>query len=506
MKHKKRVRQIVLGDNIEALTAIDKDSTTLAYLDPPFNSGRSYDALVGLNRTASGGKGPAFDDRWHWDSVDSHLPTMRDVLPAQLYEYFLALFSLLEKSSLSTYLAWLTPRLYLTYERLSAEGSLYLHCDSSSSHYLKHVLDRIFGSSNFRNEIIWRRTHAHSSAQRFGPVHDVILYYAKSGDRVWNPTYINYDTDYIDKYFTRNDGRGQYQTITCTAPGDRTGTRAHYEWRGKLPPPGRHWAWTREQMEDFETSGRLVYSVNGVPRLKRYVDDGRGVALQDVWADIQRLDAHSGERVGYETQKPVKLLERIVKASSRPGDLVIDPFCGSGTTLVAAERLNRSWIGVDSSVLACSLALGRARANTGPLPIRLQGFPKTQEEALDLLSTSPMGFGIWGAGLLGTLPDRRLLSDTLMVGRGKVTVDRKSTHLLSLVPLINGEDETELDVPRTRGRQIALLLDVPGFNDVRPPWGDNRQDSSELAVPLESLITSTSADYGLVSEVRQLVQ
>ena len=369
----------------------------------------------------------------------------------------------------------------------------------------KPMLDRIFGPANFQNEIIWRRTHAHSGAHRFGPVHDVILYYSKSGNRIWNPMYLNYDSNYIDKYYTHHDEKGQYQTITCSAPGDRTGTRAHYEWRGKLPPPGRHWAWTKEQMEDFESTGRLVYSTNGVPRLKRYVDDGPGVAIQDVWSDIQRLDAHSGERVGYETQKPVQLLERILKASSRPGDLIIDPFCGSGTTLVAAERLNRSWIGIDSSVLACSLALGRARAEAGHLPIRLHGFPKSEVEALELLAASPIGFGIWGAGLLGTVPDRRLLSDTLMVGRGRVTVGRKSTQLLSLVPLVNAEDAS-IDLPATRGRQVALILDVPGLEDISAPLEDRPRDTSKLKIPLESLITSSSTDHGLVTEVRELVQ
>ena len=505
MRQKKRVRQIHMGNNIEVLSGIDNGSVTLAYLDPPFNSGRSYDALIGLNRTSAGLEASAFDDRWSWEPASSHLTVMQDLLPSETYKYFATLFGLIGKNSLTAYLTWLTPRLYLTYESLSDQGSLYLHCDSTSSHYLKHVLDKIFGPANFQNEIVWRRTHAHSSAHRFGPVHDVILYYTKSSNRIWNPMYINYDTNYIDKYYTHNDEKGQYQAITCSAPGDRTGTRAHYEWRGKLPPPGRHWAWTREQMEDFESTGRLVYSVNGVPRLKRYVDDGPGVAIQDVWADIQRLDAHSGERVGYETQKPVQLLERILEASSRPGDLVIDPFCGSGTTLVAAERLDRSWIGVDSSVLACSLALGRARADAGHLPIRLHGFPKSEDEALELLTVSPMGFGIWGAGLLGTLPDRRLLSDTLMVGRGRVTVGRKSTHLLSLVPLVKAED-TSIDLPTTRGRQVALILDVPGLENTPAPLEENQRHTSRLSIPLESLITPASADHGLVTEVRQLVQ
>lgn len=506
MRNRKRGRHIFLGDNLEFLATMDKGTVTLAYLDPPFNSGRSYDAQIGLNRSISRADVSAFDDRWCSDLLSVHLQAMRTLLPKETYEYFSSFFKLIDKSSMATYLAWLAPRLHLAHQCLSDEGSLYLHCDTSSSHYLKLVLDKIFGPANFQNEIIWRRTHAHSSANRFGSVHDVILYYTKGKNRIWNPMYINYDSSYIEKYFTHRDENGRYQGITCTAPGDRTGTRAHYEWRGKLPPAGRHWAWTKEQMENFESTGRLVYSSNGIPRLKRYVDDGPGVALQDVWADIQRLDAHSGERIGYETQKPIKLLERILKASSRPGDLVLDPFCGSGSTLVAAERLDRSWIGVDSSVLACSLALGRTRADTGPLPIRLHGFPKSEDEALKLLSSSPMGFGIWGAGLLGTLPDRRLLSDTLVIGKGKVTVGRKSTHLLSLIPLGNSEGETEIDVPRTRSRKVTLILDVPGFNDICARFKAKQADACEVKIPLESLISSASASYGWATEVRESVQ
>ena len=506
MRRRKRVRQILLGDNLGALSRLDKSSVTLAYLDPPFNSGRSYDALIGLNRSPSGRDVPAFDDRWSFDRMSAHLTVMRDVLPVPLYEHFLSLFKLIEKDSLSAYLAWLTPRIYLTYECLSEQGSLYLHCDSSSSHYLKHVLDKIFGPANFQNEIVWRRTHAHSSAHRFGPVHDVILYYTKSANRLWNPLYLDYDPNYITKYFTHADANGQYQSITCTAPGDRQGTRAHYEWRGRLPPPGRHWAWTKEQMAEFEASGRIVHSVNGVPRLKRYVDDGPGVAVQDVWSDIQRLDAHSGERVGYETQKPVELLQRILAASSRPGDLVMDPFCGSGTTLVAAEQLDRSWIGIDSSVLACSLALGRARAYAGPLPVRLEGFPNTTDEALNLLASSPIGFGMWGAGLLGTVPDRRLLSDELMIGRGKLTVGRKSTHLLSFVPLGNAEGNATASVPRTRGRHVALVLDVPGFAHVPDHMDQGRACNTKVTIRMESLTKATSTEHGLASEVRELVQ
>lgn len=502
----KRVREINFVDNLEGLAQIARGSVTLAYLDPPFMSGRSYDMYVGLFRTPKkNGECSAFDDKWAWhETTETMFLALDKLIPQSLAAVIRSLVESLGKTGLTAYLVWLAPRLYLAYETLSKNGSLYLHCDPSSSHYLKILLDKIFGQANFRNEIIWRRTHAHSSSRRYGPVHDVILFYSKTSAYVWNDVRVDYDPSYISNYYTHKDEKGKYQLITCTAPGDRSGTKAHYEWRSKLPPPGRHWAWKREQMEEFEAAGRLVYSSNGIPRLKRYVHDGLGLAVQDVWTDIGRLDAHSAERVGYETQKPVNLLERIITASSQPGDLVLDPFCGSGTTLVAAERLARGWIGMDTSLLACSLSLGRVRARVGAKAVRLTGFPDKSQLALDLMKHAPLEFGIWGASMLATLPERRLTSDTVLIGTGQLG-NRKTPLLVSMVPL-ESKISTQLP-PLVIGKteQIGLLVRVPRTGESLMRWARENFGERIIEVTLQSMTSQDCLNRGIAAEVLRAI-
>ncbi len=260
------------------------------------------------DNSVAGGRPPdgAFADRWGRDGGEDSA-ALKGLAGAHLGlgELVRALALGAASTELGGYLTMMAPRLAEPRRILHERGSLYLHCDPSASHYLKILLDHIIGGENFRSEIIWKRTHAHSSSRRYGPVHDVVLFYSRSSADTWNPIFTAYESTYVDKHFRQEDERGRYQLITCTAPGDRVGTRAHYEWCGQLPPPGRHWAWQRERMQQLEDAGLLVYSSNGVPRLKRYVDDGVGLALQDLWLDIKRLDAHSDERVGYETQKPL---------------------------------------------------------------------------------------------------------------------------------------------------------------------------------------------------------
>ena len=499
-----RVRQIYVEDNLEVLARVEQGSVALAYFTILHSSRAAL--LRCLCRSArtlgQSGESEAFDDRWAWhEGIEATLKSMGRLVPHGLAELTNDLVKNLGRTSLSAYVVWIAPRLYQTFETLSKEGSLYIHCDPSSSHYIKLILDNIFGQSNFRNEIVWRRTHAHSSSHRFGPVHDVILFYSKGAGYIWNTLHTKYEASYITNHFVHKDERGKYQLITCTAPGDRTGTKAHYNWRGKLPPPGRHWAWKREQMEEFEAAGRMVYSSNGIPRLKRYVDDGPGVALQDIWTDISRLDAHSAERIGYETQKPVALLERIIATSSRPGDLVIDPFCGSGTTLVAAERLGRDWIGIDSSLLAGSLALGRTRSEVGIKPIRLSGFPNKTSLAVDLMRNTPLGFGVWGASLLATLPERRLVSDALLVGTGWVSVNHRKLPLVSLVPLTSKIPQNISDLPIGRGGQVGLIVNVPQADKGLRKLAAKCIGKRVVEVSLSSMTSTESLTCGMVEEV-----
>jgi DNA modification methylase len=497
-------REIWAVDNLDGLQRLQSGSVVLAYLDPPFNSGRSYDAYLSLSRSSGYHAGPAFEDRWSWDeSSERSLRHLRSSCSRDFSTYMVNLVGLLGRTRVTAYLLWLAPRLFWTHQVLADKGSLYLHCDPTSSHYLKAVLDRIFGHQNFLNEIVWRRTHAHSSSKRFGPNHDIILFYGKSHSYTWTPIYTAYDSGYLSRYYIHEDQYGKHQLITCTAPGDRVGTRAHYVWHDRLPPPGRHWAWTQEQMAKFEKDGRLVYSSNGVPRLKRYVTDAPGVAVQDTWVDIQRLDAHSLERVGFDTQKPAELLDRILRASTRPGDLVVDPFCGSGTTLVAAERLSRTWIGMDSSLLACSLSLGRTRPEVGTEPVHLVGFPSNVSEVERVRAASPMEFGIWGTSLLATLPDRRYGSDGLMVGTGRIKCGNRKVPVVSLVPMSPTTTSVQWPAPKGKSRQITVVLD-----DGTEAWkgADVGTEEAVTRVSVESMTSSESSSRGIAPELLRIAR
>jgi DNA modification methylase len=497
-------RKLIVGDNLETLASLPSESVALVYLDPPFNSGRSYD-VVRNGRDGGDGRTEAFHDQWTWGAAaDRQLKTLASVLPRDVADLVAALVAMLGRRDLGAYLVMMAPRLVELRRVLHDSGSLYLHCDSSASHYLKLLLDAIFGPGNFRNEIVWKRTHAHSSSRRFGPVHDTLLFFSKSARYRWNPGYSAYPSQYIERYYTHEDERGRYQLITCTAPGDRIGTKAHYDWRGKLPPPGRHWAWKKEQMEAFVVDGRIVHSSNGIPRLKRYVDDAPGIQLQDVWTDINRLDAHSDERVGYETQKPLALLSRLIEASTDPGDLVLDPFLGSGTTAVAAERAGRAWIGIDQSLLAGSIALARARQVVSLDRVTLDGFPADVDSALRLLSDQPQAFGLWGTSMLATLADRKGQTDALITGDGRLRVRRRDVQVKSWVPLTDGRLESYGGLPRGSLSKVGFVLRAKRLGAGLRTQLEERLEIPVHEVPLASLVDSGSRARGMAREVAEL--
>ena len=435
-------RHIWARDNIEALSSIEEGTARLVYLDPPFNSGRAYEALLGISDLGLRQR-KAFDDIWLWDcEAEAQFDRLRMDAGREVAEFVGTIVATLGRCDLAAYLVMIAPRLIQARRLLADNGALFLHCDPSSSHYLKILLDLVFGPDNYRNEVIWKRTHAHSGSRRFGPVHDVILFYSRTSNYLWNQQFAPYSSDYITKYFRNEDERGRYQLITCTAPGARPGTRAHYEWYGAWPPPNRHWAWTKEKMQELEADDRIVYSSNGTPRLKRYVEDGKGTKLQDLWLDINPLSAHSAERTGYETQKPAALLSRIIEATTDQGDLVVDPFGGSGTTAVAAERLGRSWVIADRSLLAAALTLSRVRQESCPAPINLHGFPASVTEAERLLRNDPTTYAVWGTSILSTLLDRNDTDPTLASGNGIWTSPDTSARLLSWVSLKGGPVQT----------------------------------------------------------------
>jgi len=376
------MKRLYFGDNLQVLReSINSESVDLVYLDPPFNSNADYNVIFGGRK--SGDAPPqaqitAFEDTWHWSDESARtLQALYDV-NGDLAELLDLLVRRLGHNDLSAYLVMMAIRLVELHRVLKPTGSLYLHCDPTASHYLKIILDSIFGIQKYKNEIIWKRTSAHSSAKRFAPVHDILLFYTKSDAYQWNPVYLQYDESYLDKFYRNQDNKGRFTLSDLTAAGVRYGDSGE-SWKGINPTDkGRHWAVPREAVDKFidkekaktlttqqkldllDENGLIYWSSKGsIPRYKRYLEDMSGVPIQDVVVDISPISAQAAERLGYPTQKPLALLERILQASSNEGDIVLDPFCGCGTALHAAQKLNRNWIGIDITHLAiwwaCSL-------------------------------------------------------------------------------------------------------------------------------------------------------
>ncbi len=354
-------RTLFHGDNLPFLRGINSNTIHLIATDPPFNKGRDFHATP--DSLAAGAK---FEDRWSWDK-DVHqdwIDAIQDDWPAvwQVIEAARAAAG----EDMAAYLCWLGVRLLEMHRVLRDDGSLYLHCDPTASHYLKSLLDAIFGRNQFLSEVVWKRTGSQGSAKRWGPIHDIILFYAKSDSYSWNRIHQPYDQQYLEDYYRYEDARGRYRHVSLTAPGERGG-KSGQPWREINPTDtGRHWAVPRqafraafpgreedelspqEMLDLLDDAGLIYWPKRGkMPQQKRYAEESPGVLLQDTVTDIRPLGSHAKERLGYPTQKPLALYERLLKASSNEGDTVLDPFCGCATTPVAAERLGRQWIGMD---------------------------------------------------------------------------------------------------------------------------------------------------------------
>ena len=380
------------GDNLSVLReSIADESVDLIYLDPPFNSNASYNVLFkGPKGNESAAQIEAFDDTWHW--TDAAEEAFGDVLRSgngAAAEMLRAMRSFLGENDMMAYLAMMAVRLLELHRVLKPTGSLYLHCDPTASHYLKILLDAVFGAKNFKNEIVWKRTSAHSDvvqgATHYGRIHDLILFFAKGNEITWNTQYTPYEQDYVERIFRGKDPDGRrFQTQPLHA--NRGGGDTSYEWKGKYPPQGRFWAFSKENMRKMDEEGRIYYSRTGTPRYKLYLDESKGVPAQSIWSDITPVHNKPVERLGYPTQKPVALLERILNASSNPGDVVLDPFCGCGTTVHAAEKLGRQWIGIDVTHLAIGLIEKRLRDAFPKVQFTTHGVPQDIAGARDLAS------------------------------------------------------------------------------------------------------------------------
>lgn len=391
------------GDNLDVLRRHIKDeSVDLVYLDPPFNSQASYNVLFqARDGTQAAAQVQAFEDTWHWDqeaaaiyeeTVESGGP-VADVLRA--FRTFLGLNDML------AYLSMMAPRLLELHRVLKETGSPYLHCDPTASHYLKLLLDATFGSRQFRNEIIWRRTRGHNDRKitRFGANHDVIFFYTKGAQWNFNRIFTERpdSAPVTHDLYRHTDGR-LYRKGDCRAPGNR-GPR--FTWNGHT----HHWRFTEENARQLEAQGLIVYSRSGMPRILRPVDVDRGHQLQETWVDIDSPNSGSGELLGYPTQKPEALLERIILSSSNHGDTILDPFCGCGTTIAAAQKLGRHWIGIDITHLAIGLIKKRLRDAYGNEAVfEVVGEPTTVEDAERLAKEEPYQFQAWALGLVGARP------------------------------------------------------------------------------------------------------
>lgn len=400
------------GDNLTILREhIPDQSVDLIYLDPPFNSNRNYNVLFKDDHgKQSEAQIQAFEDTWTWTEDASRL-LLHMQRETDLGETMDALLKLVHRGTVGAYLVMMAGRLIELHRVLKPTGSLYLHCDPTASHYLKIILDGIFGPEQFRTEITWKRSSAHSDTkqgrQQHGRIRDIILFYTKSNAYTWTPQYTPYDQTYIDTFYRHVEpGTGRkYRLSDLTAA--KGGGDTLYEWKGARPYTGRAWAYSRENMEKFDAEGRLVYSKTGMPSYKRYLDEMPGVPLQDLWDDIPPIGPQAAERLGYPTQKPLALLERIISSSSNPGDIVLDPFCGCGTAVAAAEKLGRRWVGIDITHLSIALQKYRMEDAFGLKPVRdyaVIGEPTDVSAARQLASDDRYQFQWWALSLIEARP------------------------------------------------------------------------------------------------------
>ncbi len=457
------------GDCLEVLRTFPDSCVDLIYLDPPFNSNRDYNAFFAPPKEGgANAQITAFEDTWHWgeQSQREFGDLLRNPTGGSVSDILTALRLFLGDNDMMAYLVMMASRLVELRRVLKETGSLYLHCDPTASHYLKIVLDGILGKENFRNEIVWKRSQPKSHVKiNFPTTHDVILRYSKTDSVIFNKVYTKYNQEYINKFYRYKDADGRvYQLADLTNP-NKNRPNLTYQFLGVT----RVWRWTEKRMQAAYDEGRIVQTEPGsVPRYKRYLDEMQGQPVTDFWDDIEHLHGTQSEYLGYPTQKPVALLERIIRASSNPGDVVLDPFCGCGTAIHAAQKLGRKWIGIDITHLAISLITQRIRKAFPDCAFQVSGTPKDVDAARFLAESSGLEgryqFQYWALSLIGALPanDKKKGADGGIDGfiwaydgpnarkPFKIAVSVKSgkipaNHIRELKGLINtGKDNTQM--------------------------------------------------------------
>ena len=455
--------RLYFGDCLEVMRQdIPSESVDLIYLDPPFNSKRLYNAFM------EGAQFLAFDDTWQWhEAIDDFDELAAKPAYADLME---GLRRMLGEGSQLAYLSYMANRLVECRRVLKPTGSIYLHCDPTMSHYLKAVMDGIFGARNFKNEIIWKRANTvkgnfGQSSKFFGPNTDTILFYSANTDfdaRVFHQPFRPYTEEAIKSYSHVEAGTGRrYRLVSMTGPGGAAKGNPSYEVMGVT----RYWRYSKKRMQDLIRQGLVVQTSPGtVPRRKYYLDEGRGVAIQSLWDDISALAPTSKERRGYPTQKPLKLLERIIQANSNEGDVVLDPFCGCGTTIHAAQNLSRRWIGIDICVNACKEIERRMRSHFDSLwsNVEFIGFPTTREDARTLASLDKFRFERWAVSLVdGMEPNTRQRGDKGIDGRGRIAL--RKGQFIDIVSQAKGGGTGPGDVQALNGARLQAKADLGIF-------------------------------------------
>ncbi len=480
------------GDNLDVLRQhLSPGSVDLVYLDPPFNSNRNYNVLFGKAPKSANGDAAqiqAFGDTWVWTATteEQYAGMMAGEVPLKVAEALGAMRTLIGENDAMAYLVNMAPRLVELAKVLTPAGSLYLHCDPTMSHYLKIILDAILGPENFRNEIIWKRTATKGDARRkFGAVHDVILFYSRSSAMVFTPQEIEHGAEYLGRFtLDDHDGRGLYEGAPLDSPNPRPNLT--YEYSG-YSPPTNGWRVSREVMEQLDADNRLIFpkKADGRIRRKNYVTELKGRPIGDVWTDISPINSQAAERLGYPTQKPIALLERILTASSKEGDVVLDPFCGCGTTIDAAIRLKRRWVGIDITYIAVDLIEKRLLHTHGDGitdTYVVKGIPRDYGGALALFSQSPFDFERWAVSLVNAQPNEKQVGDKGIDGIARFPLNTKY-----------------LKAAREFGR---ILISVKGGKNIGPQFvrdlvGTVESQKAEMGI----LITMAQPTKGVLDAV-----
>ena len=473
------MNQLYYGDNLLVLRKhIADESVDLIYLDPPFNSKRDYNLLFkspkGQNSEA---QIEAFEDTWHWnEQAEREFDELIHQTNTDMAVLMKALRGFLGENDMMAYLTMMANRLLQLHRVLKSTGSLYLHCDPTASHYLKIVLDGVFGKENFANEVIWKRTTTKNDykqgAVNWPRVHDVILLYHRSTEEArkagrFHQSFEDYDEKTIETFYNFKDADGRrYRLSDLSAPGQ--GSRGHpqYEFKGVT----RFWRYNKEKMEKLDAEGRIQFRPHGdVPRLKVYLDDAPGIATGDVWTDVRGMHNLGTEMLGYPTQKPLALLERIILASSNEGDVVLDPFCGCGTAVHGAQKLKRRWIGIDITHLAISLIEKRLKDAFGKrCKYDVHGTPKDAEAARDLAKRDKYQFQWWAVSLVEAQPfqGKKKGADTGIDGL-KFFRDLDKKEVRKVVVSVKGGENLKADdirslmaVREREGAEVALFISL----------------------------------------------